>query len=149
MGYDKPHAIVYPNEAYPPLKASPPRREQPWLATRKVCGGLATCLRDRFVSLDAGAIEGELITKPMKLAGRELHINADATRGEIRVEVLDESRQPIPGFKSAESAVVRGNAVALPVAWKSKTDLASVAGKAVRFRITMRNARLYSFEVAP
>lgn len=146
---DRPHPVVYPNEAYPPLKAPPPRKEQTWLENRTGCTGLATYARDRFVSLDAGGQPGELITKAFKVDGRELRLNADAARGEILVEVQDENGKPLPGFTARDAIPVKGDAQQLDVRWKTQKDLASLKGQTVKLRLQLRNAKLYTFQFVP
>ncbi len=148
LGYNQPHAVVYPNEAYPPLPATPPRKDQPWLATRVGCGGLATCLRDRFVSLTAGAEDGELITKPFKIDGSQIRLNADGKRGSIMAELIAADGKPIPGFTAAESIPLRDDGVAIPVRWKGDKSLSALQGQTVQLRVLMKNARLFAFEVA-
>src|SRR5205823_5633367 len=50
--------------------------------------GFATIKRDRFVALEASFDSGEIVTKPLKLTGATLHLNAKSDFGEILVEVL-------------------------------------------------------------
>ena len=47
---------------------------------------LATLRKDGFVSLRAGNDEGELITRPLLVTGRELRVNV---KGPLKVEVQD------------------------------------------------------------
>lgn len=145
---DRPHPVVYPNEAFPPLKAPPPRTEQTWLKDRQGCTGLATCLRDRFVSLDGDGKSNELITRAFKVEGRELRLNADA-RGDIQVEVRDENGKPLPGFTAAECTPVKGDSVQASVSWRNQKDLAGLQGKTVKLRFKIRVARLFSFQLVP
>jgi hypothetical protein len=149
LTYDKPHAVVYPNEAYPALTTSLPRDKQPWLQDRRGFGGLAFCKRDRYVSFDAGSQPAELITKPFKLDGEGLVVNAKADLGEVKVEVLDEDGKPIVGYRAAEATTVRGDSVALPISWRGGSSLASLKGRTVQLRFLARSARLYSFQVTP
>ena len=54
--------------------------------------GLATLRADGFASLDA-TYQGGRVTKALFITqGKELHINAKADVGQLRVEVLDEQR---------------------------------------------------------
>ncbi len=149
FAYDKAHAVVYPNEAYPPLKAAPPRTEQTWLENRSGYTGLATCRRDRFVSLDADSQPGEVVTKAFKIEGNALQLNADASHGEIKVEVDDDSGKPLPGFAATDAIPVKDDSLRLAVSWKGQKDLSALQGRNVKLRIQMRNARLYSFQVLP
>jgi hypothetical protein len=44
---------------------------------------------------------------------------------------------------------VRGDTTCARVAWKGRDDLSALAGKPVRFRFYLSEARLYSFWVSP
>ena len=100
---------------------------------------LAVLRRDGFVSMDAGEEQGMLLTKPMVLAGSALHLNADATAGDVSVTVLDGNDQIV-----AVSEPVSGNQPRALVRWKSG-NLDSVQAKAVSLRFSLRKASLYSF----
>ena len=100
---------------------------------------LAVLRRDGFVSLDAGVESGTLLTKPFVLAGTTLHVNVDAKGGELNVTVLDGDGQTV-----AVAEPVTGDQPRAAVRWKSG-DLDSVKGKTVSLRLSLRNARLYSF----
>jgi hypothetical protein len=145
--YDRPHPVVYPNEAVPTLTTPLPRDQQKWLEGRRGWGGLAIAKRDRFVSLDAESKPGEVITKPFRFEGAGLAVNAKADRGEVKVEILDEAGKPIPGFRAAEAVGVRADGIALPMSWRGKADPATLRGKTVQLRIIAQSARLYSFQV--
>lgn len=111
--------------------------------------GLATLRRDGFASMDAGSDGGKLTTRPIRFSGSKLFINADASQGEVRAEVLDAaSGKPVPGFSLSDCLPVRENKTLKAVAWKSGKDLAAIAGRTVRIRFQLRNAQLYSFWVS-
>ena len=86
-------------------------------------------------------------------AGRQLHINAEATGGSmIRVGVLDaasaESPRWLDGRSPAECAVVMGNFVDLAVRWGGGATVAEAIGVAQPLRLAFEfsgHARLYSF----
>ncbi len=100
--------------------------------------GLATIKRDRFVSLGASFDGGTLVTKPVKLAGDTLHINAQSRFGSITIEVLDEQGKVI-----AESQPVADDALDIPVTWKTG-DLRTLRDRPVTLRITLKNALLFA-----
>ena len=89
--------------------------------------------------LDAGEEPGTLLTKPFVLAGTTLHVNVDARAGELGVTVLGEDGQTV-----AVAEPVTGNQPRAEFRWKSG-NLNSVKGKTVSLRLSLRNARLYSF----
>lgn len=72
--------------------------------------GLARLRLDGFVSLEATP-EGAVTTKPFLFIGDTLILNADASQGSIRVEVLDEHQHVIPG--SAGRTACRSKATRL------------------------------------
>jgi hypothetical protein len=109
--------------------------------------GLATLRRDGFASLDAGKDGGTLTTRPVRFAGKYLFVNADAGRGELSAEVLDERGRVIPAFARTDSVPVRADKTLQAVTWKAG-DLAKVAGTAVKFRFHLKDGRLYAFWVS-
>jgi len=60
--------------------------------------GLGTLRLDGFFSLDAGSEEGTLTTRPLQLVNDPLRINADASEGNLEVEILDENGAVIAPF---------------------------------------------------
>ena len=133
-------------------KAGPPNRQ---------VVGLATITVDRFASITAGFMEGQLITKPMTWPGGDLLLNASTTRhfdsypldggGATQVEVWDESGQPVEGF-SGESAApfdrnvpTRGTVEPAAVRWPGDRSLDALAGQRIRLMFLMRDSHLFSF----
>jgi hypothetical protein len=100
------------------------------------CIGLATVRRDRFVSLGASFDGGTITTKPVRLAGDTVHLNAKARFGSITVEV-DKN-----GTVLVESLPVANDALDTPVHWKdgqlNSMDIP------VTLRITLKNALLFA-----
>ena len=111
--------------------------------------GLAVLRRDGFASMDAGKNGGTLTTCKLRFKGRYLFLNVDAEDGELRVEVLDDEGQVVPGYSKADCQPVRADKTLVRVQWRGAEDLASLAGRPVRLRFHLRNGRLYSFWVSP
>ena len=113
--------------------------------------GLATLRLDGWVSIDSGEQEGTLTTKPLifeakeVVEGTKLVINAKAPRGSVVAEILDESDKPVSGFVKADCDSFRGDAIRHTVTWRGESDMRELAGKTVRLRFHLRNAKLYSF----
>jgi hypothetical protein len=99
--------------------------------------GFATIQRDRFVSLGASFDGGQIVTRPIKLGSRTLHINAKANFGEILVEILDEQGRVI-----AKSVPIRADSLRVPVQWEDRNAVMKLA--AARLRITLTNALLFA-----
>ena len=110
--------------------------------------GLATLRRDGFVSMEADAPARSLTTRPVRFQGKRLFVNADSLAGELRVEILTANGEPIKGFSGDACLPLRVNDSLAPVRWKGGADLSAVAGKPVRFRFTLRDAKLFAFWVS-
>jgi hypothetical protein len=99
--------------------------------------GFATLKRDRFVSLQAFFDGGEILTKPLRLLGTNLHVNAKSDFGEILVEALD-----LTGNSIARSEPIRSDSLDIAVRWKhgglKKLD------EPVVLRFTLKNACLFA-----
>jgi hypothetical protein len=104
---------------------------------------------DGFISADADYRGGELTTRPLVFAGRFLRLNLDTSAGgSTRVEVQDESGQPLRGYSLKDADQLNGNSTRMQVSWGARPDLGSHAGKPVRLRFVMRNCKLYAFQFA-
>jgi hypothetical protein len=134
--------------------------------------GLALLRRDGFVSLDAKEQRGSLLTKPIMLDGRQLHLNVNVEAGgEARVVVCnpwasledfhatrenDIPQYGQPGHNdynhdddgrvliSQASDPITGDHVDVVVKFPD-TSLARLAGKVAALRIELSKAKLYSF----
>lgn len=116
---------------------------------RKAAIGLASLRQDGYVSLEPQKEEGELTTRPFKLDGANVEVNADARRGALRVAVLDAAGKPVPGFDLADATPNTTDGLAQRLGWKGNKDLASLAGKVIQLKFHLRNARLFAFQVKP
>jgi hypothetical protein len=100
---------------------------------------------DGFSSLAAPYNGGSMTTKYFKFSGKQLYINyATSAPGEVRIELQDEKGNPIPGFEFENAEAIIGNETNRAVVWKGKRDVSSLAGKAIRMKIQMKDANLYS-----
>jgi len=122
--------------------------------------GLATLRRDGFVSYDTGDDEGILRTKPVIFpAGRELRVNADASRGSLQVEIITVTEdpeaqlrdwgiqygEPLEGFDLSSSLPLTADSVDHAMQWTHGADIAGLGDRLLAFRFRLRNASLYSF----
>ena len=106
-----------------------------------------TLRTDGFVSANAGHDGGELLTKPFVFQGNALKINySTSAAGGIRVEILDQSGAPVPGFSFDECAEIVGDEIEQTVAWKNGGDVQVLAGKPIRLRFVLKDADLYSLK---
>jgi len=114
---------------------------------RKHAIGLATLRLDGFVGLRAGETAGTIVTKPFRLEGQELMVNVDARDGEVSVEVLDETGQPLPDYAGEEVvAATKLDDLAGNLDGSSTRTYPLCRVRIVRLKIRLRNATLYSFQ---
>lgn len=110
--------------------------------------GLATLRKEGFVSLRGMRGGGVVCTRTLVWPGGALLVNADASKGELKVRVSDEKRKIVPGFDYADCEPFTGDAVAHPVKWRGASP-DSLRGKVLRFEFQLRQADLYTFRAAP
>ena len=107
--------------------------------------GLAKLRLDGFVSLHAGAPEGVVLTRQIRIGDQvHLQVNADAGRGMVSAELLNDKLEPIPGFARADSQVIKEDSISKEVSWRGHSDLSSLRGQAIRIRLYVQDADLYS-----
>ncbi len=101
---------------------------------------------DGFVSVNAPATGGQMVTVPFTFQGKQLKLNyATSAAGEIRVEIQNESQAAVPGFSLDDCPVIYGDTIDGVVSWKNGPDVSSLAGKPVRLRLELKDADLFSF----
>jgi hypothetical protein len=104
---------------------------------------------DGFISVHAGAEEGEFITKPFTFAGSHLEINeSTSAAGRIRVEIQTPDGTAIEGYTLEDSQTIYGDRISHVVRWgpegKNTADVGRLAGKPIRLRFVLQEADLYS-----
>lgn len=104
--------------------------------------GVATLRRDGWISLDANEEAGTIVTKPFLYPGGDLHINADATHGSLKVEILTEGGMPFRNPLVANP--LTRDTLDWSVDFQSPPS-SDPAGQFIRLKITLQNAKLYSF----
>ena len=103
--------------------------------------GRAEWRRHGFVSLDAAG-QGRVETKPLRLGGASLIVNADASHGDLRVAVLESDGRAIPGLSLEDSEPLRTDATRWTARWKSESK--PPTDRPVQVVLTMNNCRLFS-----
>jgi hypothetical protein len=108
--------------------------------------GLARTPVDRYVSRDAGASGGTLLTQPLELKGKTLTVNADI-QGEIQVRLLREKGMPVRGHDWKDCKPLKGDSISHKVNWGRKGSALPDGTFQIEFNV--KDARLFGFDVAP
>lgn len=106
--------------------------------------------RDGFVSARADYTGGEFTTPPMTFAGSKLMLNIDTSAtGIAQVGILDADGNPVEGYAVEQcDRIHTANQIERTVTWKTKRDIAALAGKPIRLHVVMRDCDLYAFQFA-
>jgi len=136
--------------------------------TSNIRGILHTQKHNRYVSLTAGTSRQILITKPLKVTGKMLQLNVDASRGEVRVGIDKwiehktgqwpfkaklphwmvedrwEQSHLAEGFHINDCLPIHGNCIEQNVRWNA-ANLEPLLGQTVRLYIMAQDADLYGF----
>ena len=123
--------------------------------------GLFTIPRDRFAGLRPVALSnqptlrkalhhiGQVTMKPISLPDYgAITLNADASKGEIRVELLDAKGYRIKGYTKEDAEVITGDSLRHSLSWKERT-LADLPPGEYMLRIHMKKASLFALNLIP
>jgi hypothetical protein len=110
--------------------------------------------QDGFVSVQAPAEGGEMLTRPFVFGDAEnpqgklaLTINfATSAAGTIRCELQDQAGQPLEGFALADCDAIYGDELKREVTWRGKADVSALAGETIRVRFVMNDADLFALQ---
>lgn len=99
--------------------------------------------KDGFACYMAGGEECMLVTKPLIFEGKDLHLNfSTSAYGYVYVSVLDEEGRELSG----ESFELYGDTIDRTVKFADGGDFSEFAGKTVRLKFRMRDAKIFSFK---
>jgi hypothetical protein len=100
---------------------------------------------DGIASLRAPLAGGTVTTKPVVFSGGKLLLNDwTSAAGSIRVELLSESGQPLPGYGMKDGKPIIGNELAREVTWAGDRNASELVGTPVKLRFRIADADLYS-----
>lgn len=115
---------------------------------KRISIGRAEWRRDGFVSLDAGPDGGRVETRPLRLTGSALIVNADASfrsatnRGRVRVALLEADGRPIAGFALDDAEAIEADVTQGHVRWRGGAGIPT--DRPVRVVVELTSARLFS-----
>ena len=102
---------------------------------------------DGFGSLHAKTKEGDVVTKALRFVGKELSLNyGTSSAGYIKVEVVDENGETIPGYSFDDCDLIYGDSLDRRVTWKGNADMSQLVGRSIKLKFKMYEADLYSLK---
>ncbi|MFV2069418.1 MAG: hypothetical protein ACC645_20840 [Pirellulales bacterium] len=104
--------------------------------------------RDRFAGIRPIDAIGQITLKPRSLGDvAYITLNANASGGSVRVELLSEDGYRMRGFSKDDAVAIHGDALRHQVAWKEKSVSDLPAGQ-YRLRIYLDNAEVFAIGLA-
>lgn len=112
--------------------------------------GLVRLRRDGFTSMKSDENEGFLLTKLITCTGQYLFVNADVSHGELKVAVLDDNGQVIPGFSKEEcQSMCSENKTKYKITWHREESLPSLKNTPIQLKFYLKKGDLYAFWITP
>ena len=109
--------------------------------------GIAILPLDRFAGIRPLEKIGQITLRSRSLATTEsITVNADASQGNIRVELLDATGYRISKFSKAEAISIAGDSIRHRVAWKDAA-LSTLPEGDVMIRIHLDNAEVFAISL--
>lgn len=105
--------------------------------------GMIKMKRDRYIGYEAKD-RGTLRTPPLVLAGKKLFVNADASHGELRVQLLSPDGTPMKDFGSKEFRAIDTDSVSSAIQWREAQSLPNTP---VILEFQLHKATLFAFEL--
>ncbi len=106
--------------------------------------GLARVRKEGFVSMRGPKSGGVVCTRQIVWPGGNLHVNAKAADGELKVRISDERRKPIDGFDYTDCKPFKGDDVAHTITWPGRS-IDELKGQVIRIEFFLRDADLFTF----
>jgi len=116
---------------------------------------------DGFMSLNTGQDEGLIITRPFIFEGDKLTLNVDASRGWVKVGIMDLPGRKMSkhyfgpkstpaaretGYGAEDCDPIKADSVRQVVTWNGDSNVSGLSDKVIRLRFEMKNAKLFAFQ---
>ena len=112
-----------------------------------------TFKRDRIIGIEAGAEQGQFVTRPLTFSGSQLQVNLEALgpEAELTAQLVSvDSGEPVARVRLRRTCrPLRTDALDGVIGWGGRDRLpAELAGRPVQLHVRLRSARLYAFQFA-
>jgi len=116
---------------------------------RKSGIGLCKLRLDGFIGISSEGEEGYFMSRPIDLDGDDckLEINADASRGYLKVGLIDENHRPVSGYSDAECVPLEKDEIHHIVRWRENENLSALGIRRVYFMFRLKDAEIFSYTV--
>jgi len=118
----------------------------PWNSsdTKQISGiGMATIPRDRFAGLRPIEKFGQITFKAMEVKNcQAITVNADASAGSIRAEILNANGYRVRGYSKDNAMVIMGDSLGHKIAWKDR-NISSLPPGNYKIRLHLENAEVF------
>jgi hypothetical protein len=109
---------------------------------KRISIGRAEWRRHGFVSLDAGPDGGWIETRAVQLGSPSLIVNADASRGRVRVALLEADGRPLQGFTLDDAVPIERDETRAVARWRGHAPVPT--DRPLRVLVELTSARIYS-----
>lgn len=114
---------------------------------------LHTLRKDGFRYFCPAGDWASFTTKPMAIFNPHMELNAEATLGEVQVQITDCQwagtdgiNKPIEGYTFDDFIPLKNeDSLRFPLRWKNRQNMEELVNKCIRLCVRFRNAKLYSF----
>ncbi len=105
--------------------------------------GVATVKKERLYSINGPKGGGVVVTRRILWPGGDLVINADASKGQLKVRLSDAQRKPLEGFDYDDCLPMKEDALDARIQWKSR-NIDELKGQEVRMEFYLESADLFT-----
>jgi len=114
------------------------------LPEKQITIARAAWRQNGWCALSAGSNGGQIETIPRSPVGDQLCVNVDATRGELKVALLDADGKSISNYTVEDCIPISTDSVNLTVHWRNCEHLPNA--RPIRLRFELKNAHLFSYQ---
>lgn len=138
------HPLLLKDEIRFYYAGMPYQHKPPYSKDVLQCIGVASLRPDGFVYLEAGEETAELFTRIFAIKNAGFQINADASKGEVTVEICSGNGNALKGFEMENFIPIKKDGCNISLEWKNNPDISILINTELRFKVRARNASIYS-----
>ena len=106
--------------------------------------GAEACHGSLYEPAPPGTEGGALLTPLIVTSADRITVNA-RVNGELKIRILDQDDQPLPGFGWSDFNVLRGDSFSHPAQWNG--DFSALKGTPIKLEFSLVDGQLYGFDL--